>query len=294
MSIAHKLFEGQGYKLYSAGVFAPKGVILDNKFETVEKHKDYLLSRGYTVLLTSKVSVVQDFFKKIGGVAVYLFDMHMRRYKYIGERDTEKGLATGVTLISDLTEDGQNHIPFVATLTEHDSEEAGKVTYKVLERNGQSVARLSKNKSFDEFKEFISLYEMDYINEFKKELLEQNMVAMELAYSELSKSSGDALSLEIAAILGYTGVDAELWLKKKNRTKIFQAAANDVKDRVETLAYIKDGLMAHFGDENVSAQQNWVHRERSELRNRSAWDHLTSGKSSGVNLVSSYVNRVLG
>lgn len=286
----HEVFNGDGYKFFDAGSLAPAAVLFDDNFESVESHQKYLIDEGFSLLLTSKVEVAKKAFEERQNNAVYLFDMHMKRIKTIKGRETMQGLAVGLALVGDLTSDGTKaNIKHCATLTDHDTNPEALPSYEYMKSNGQFIERLRKDK-FDDFKKFITIYRNDYNTTIKQNVMIQNINGIELAFSELSEKSN--YTSEIAALMGYVGTDVDLWVS--NRESIAENGNRDLRDRIESLAYIKHGLMLHFGSNDVDDQKIWMHDIKPELGGKSPWDCITSGDMDGINMVSSYVNRVIG
>jgi hypothetical protein len=213
----------------------------------------------------------------------------MNKVKRIGTRDTLRGLAVGLTVISDITNDGRNSkIDFCATLSAYDAEDEVETIYSVLSGQGQNIVRINK-RDLSEFEAFIAKYEDAFYTEIELELLRKNIKVLTEQFKKLSKSpKGDE---DVAALLGYSRGDARKWLADPNA--VIRNSGADLKERIEALAYVLHGLMLHFENE-PNEQQAWLYTKRADLGRKRPWDVLTSGSLTDVYQITSLVNRVIG
>jgi hypothetical protein len=284
--------ESRGVRFFNAGIIAPTAVLCDDKPETVEPYWDYFCERGFNTILTKTVDSARAFFRQLNNDAAYLFDMHMPPKK-IGKRTTAGGTAVGLALIYDITSDGTGSlIDHCATLTAYKTTDAELGEYDFLEERGQKIARISKNDDLEGFEEFVAGYEKSYISTIRIEQGRRNVKAVRMAFGELSHAAGTDAEDEIAAILGYRGVDKLIW--HKNFDAILSTASADFRERIEALYYIKHGLALHFGVNEIEEQREWAQMKRDELGGRSVWSCLTSGEIDQLFAVTSLVNRTIG
>lgn len=284
------IFRGVGYEHYNLGSLTPQAVLLDDNPDSITLYKAFLLKQGISTYVTSKASLAKKVYEKHGNSAAYVFDMHMKRIQKVGKRSTARGLAVGVAVINDITNDGKDRkIKHCATLTEYRTEETAEASYNFLQQRGQTVHRLSKHEKFEEFVHFIDEYKKDYLINIKPKMISKNLIAIDKAYGELSDS--EDYSYEVAAIMGYVGANADLYIH--NRAAVALNSGNDLQDRIDTLAYIKHGILLHT-EKDVDEQKAWIHTKRSELGGKSAWECLASADINEMFKVSAYVNRVIG
>lgn len=281
---------GAGFEHHILGSLTPHAVLLDDNPDSITAYKDFLLEQGISTLVTSKTTLAKKAYEQHGNSAAYVFDMHMKKIQRVGRRDTARGLAVGVAVINDITNDGKDRkIAHCATLTEYRTEESAEASYNFLKQRGQMVHRLSKHEKFDEFVGFIEQYKKDYLLNIKPRMILNNLNAIDKAFGELSYS--EDFSHEVAAIMGYFGANIDLYIN--SREAVALNSGNDLQDRIDTLAYIKHGILLHF-EKDIDDQRAWIHAQRSELGGKSAWECLTSGNIDEMFRVASYVNRVIG
>lgn len=284
------IVKGAGFERYVLGSLTPHAVLLDDNPDSIAPYKDFLLDEGISTLVTSQATLAKKAYEQHGNDAAYVFDMHMKRVQRVGKRETARGLAVGVAVINDITNDGKDRkITYCATLTEYPTEESAETSYNYLKKNGQIVHRLSKRERFDKFVDFIKMYKKDYLLNIKPRMISKNLDAIDRAYGELSVS--EDVSHEIAALMGYVGANADLYIN--DREAVARSSGNDLQDRIDTLAYIKHGILLN-SDKDVEEQKTWIHAQRPELGGKSAWDCLTSGDIDEMFKVAAYVNRVIG
>jgi hypothetical protein len=277
------------YEFHNMGLFAPNVVILDDHFETIAPHKEYLLKKYISTLITNDHNIAIEAYKQNGNTAAYALDNHMNKIKRIGTRDTAKGLAVGLAVISHLTNDGQeNNIKHCATISGYPTEAGVQQLYDVLEENGQDVKKIDKD-NFEDFIDFVETYRKDFHDNIEYELISKNVIAVRKTYGELSKS--EMPEAEIATMMGFPRDDQRKWLSNEN--SIIRNSGIDIKERIEALAYIKHGLLLHF-DNNIADQSAWLHETRSDLGGSSPWGVLISGNLTDIYMVASLVNSVLG
>ncbi|MFO3796952.1 MAG: hypothetical protein ACK8QZ_06655, partial [Anaerolineales bacterium] len=161
------IVRGDNFESHTAGLVAPSAVILDNDWGSVEPMLKYLWKRGFNTFLTSDPGKAISSFKKLGNMAVYLFDMHMDQYKRLGGRDTMHGTAVGLVAVNEITNDGKDdRIDHCAIITEYDDAADVGGIFKILKSRGQSVERIDKGE-FDQFVRFIDTFEYNF-NRTKK------------------------------------------------------------------------------------------------------------------------------
>jgi hypothetical protein len=271
------------------GPFAPSVILLDDQPETIMPHKDYLLQRNISTLITKDCDIAIEAYKRHGNTAAYALDNHMNKIKKVGTRDTVRGLAVGLAVISHLTNDGrENLIKHCATISLYPTEPGVQQIYNVLEENGQRVEKINKD-NFGEFVRFVEDYQKDFQENIEHDIISQNVAAIRKSYGELSKSENT--DTDIAAMMGYPRNDKYKWFS--NEESIVRNSGSDIKERIEALAYIKHGLLLHFEGE-IPSQIAWMHENRTELNGSSPWKLLTSGYLNDIYQVASLVNRVMG
>ncbi len=281
--------KNDAFEYYNMGPFAPSVILLDDDLETVVPHKEYLLDRKISTLITRDHQVAIEAYKQQGNSAAYAFDNHMNKIRRVGDRDTGKGLAVGLAIVSHLTNDGtENTINHCATISGYATEPDAQEIYDVLADNGQHVEKIDKN-NIEDFARFVTRYQKDFIENIEFRLLSQNIEAVRNSYCEFSKSK--SFETDLAAMMGYVDNDSRKWLE--NQESIIRNSGSDIKERIGALAYIKHGLLLHF-DDDVAQQADWIHSSRTELGDSTAWDLLTSGNLNDLFMVASFVNRVIG
>jgi hypothetical protein len=280
--------KNDAFEYYNMGPFAPSVILLDDDLDTVAPHKEFLLERKISTLITRDHQVAIEAYKQQGNSAAYAFDNHMNKIRRVGDRDTGKGLAVGLAIVSHLTNDGtENTINHCATISGYTTEPDAQEIYDVLADNGQYVEKIDKN-NIEDFARFITRYQRDFIENIEFRLLSQNIDAVRNSYCELSESKH--FETDLAAMMGYVDNDSRKWLE--NQESIIRNSGSDIKERISALAYIKHGLLLHFDD--VAEQTDWIRCSRAELGGSSAWELLTSGNLNDLFMVASFVNRVIG
>jgi hypothetical protein len=280
------------YKFHDGGATSPVAVMLEDDDSTIEAHIKHLLGRNFSLYVTPDPMVAKRLYRTLRNEAIYFFDMHMTRFKRIGSRDTKSGVIVGFALICDITDDGRkDRIRFCSTLTEFESEKSTNSYMRMVENNGQPIINIRKDNEFAKFEELVSKYEAVYSQEIKVKAIKRNVEALASGYTRLAPADANAEN-QIPSIFGYPGVDSNLW--HKDRDAVYKHFSAPDRERCEVLAYILEGLILFFGDEDVESQSHWLSTKREEMSHRSAWELICSGSMSELFFVANFVNRVLG
>lgn len=160
---------------------------------------------------------------------------------------------------------------------------------RFVRNEGQRIEVIRKDRGFSEFCEFVETYEANYSKGIKERILRKNVNALTKSYSKILPDGRAAIGPQI---FGYTGADEKIW-QEENEMVLHCFSAAD-KERLEVLAYIREGLILFFGDNDHASQSNWIGLKREELGARSVWGLISSGSMADLFLAANFVNRVLG
>ncbi len=279
------------YAFHSAGEFAPLAVLLDDKRATLDEHLEFLNSRHFSFYLTEDVDVARKLHKELKNDAIYFFDMHMNSVKEINGRPTNNGVTVGFTLICDITDDGKrNRLKHCATLTEYTMLADTERYFNAVKENGQEIGRIRKDTGLREFEACIDQYTIDYFESIKNRMIRRNVTALVKAYTEIAPPNFNPE--EMSDLFGYVAADRRIW--EQDQASLFQYFSLPDQERLEALAYIREGLILFFGSGDVEGQRNWISTTRTELNNRSVWELLISGSMADLYFATNFVNRVIG
>lgn len=279
------------FAFHNAGDFAPLAVLLDDKEATVAEHMEFLSSKNFSFYLTDDVEVARKLHRELKNDAVYFFDMHMNAVKEINGRSTNEGVTVGFTLICDITNDGQkNRLKHCATLTEYTMPPETEQYFNAVENNGQLIENVRKDTGFELFESCIRRYEDEYLKTIKGRMVKRNVRALEKAYAEIAPRWFNVR--ELSGLFGFVAADRTIW--EQNQTEIFKCFSLPEQERLEALAYIREGLILFFGPSDIESQRNWMSTARNELDGKRVWDLLISGSMADLYAAANFVNRVIG
>ncbi|GAA6211977.1 hypothetical protein NBRC116602_17180 [Hyphomicrobiales bacterium 4NK60-0047b] len=276
------------------GLISPTATFLEDIYESIQAYVSFLKHEGFNILITRDPDLVIDRYKRIGNRSLYSFDTKMDNVSNdIHGHRTYAGAGAGPATIASITNDGEdNQIEFCASLSEYDDIEEATLTINLLESNGQKIFKIHKDNhgNIDSFEKFANLYKVNFNAIHKPKILEEYFCAIEKSYGDISRhENGFPL---LPTLLGYVDSDAKNWLEARNTGN--NVYGEDLKDRIETLRYIKEGLMSCLGPDNLEEQLNWMYTKRQELNGKCAWDLLETGKHDDLVIVAALVNRILG
>lgn len=288
----YSVIKGDGYIYYRNSLISPMAAMLDDIYESVTQYVDHLMGSGFNILLTKEPDIIISTYKKNKNHSLYSFDTKMKGvpHKILG-RNTFRGAATGPAVVCGLTNDGDDeNIEFCASLTEHNDIDEANKTYAALEGNGQHIYKVMKSESIDDFVNFTNMYTDKYISSIKYDIMNKGIEAVDAAFSEISKE--EDFNILLPNLMGFVGVDADQWNRKRNEA--LNLGGQDLKDRIEKLRYIKEGLMNAIGEDNIEDQTIWMYQKNKSLGGKSVWDLLETGKIDDLRIAVTHVNRILG
>jgi hypothetical protein len=284
---------GDKYTYFRSGYLEPICIITEDHIGSIEMHIKYLCDQKANVIVTHDPDVSLEMFKTHGNNAAYFFDYKMDNLPpKIFNRRTHGGIAAGPALISAITDDGEgSNITHCAGLSDFiDSEEAAN-TIGLLRERGQLVSEMTKlEDEFYKFKNFYKVYIKEFNNLIRPRMINNDIAAISRAFSEIHECA-DFTKIE-PLIFGYAGSSSLLWPDAKGSPLV--VAAQDIRERIEILSYIKEGLVAAFDIEGTSEQKMWMYLPDERLKGLSPWAAIETGNKEELRRVASLVNIVLG
>ncbi len=280
-------------------------VFYDDEVGTIEPHMRRANSLGVFPVVAKSVPELLSLMIRFREKAIFFLDMHVPGVNDLGaiqceDLETNNGSSFGTTMYrAFLKLNNKEPIRFANILSGRPIEESAYQVLSEMEDYDFVIEDIEKSDQ-DKFDSTIK----QYVASLKKDMGDLEIGPDKRNQAEIKQIDAviDILAefgveephKAVALALGYHERESKDYeYIKRLAVENLVRGQEDIRMRIDFIAYIKSGISSLLGKENVVAQRTWMHSKNDALGDRTPLEMICSNDINDMALVSALINRVL-